>query len=393
MEDFRLENGKRDNGKPTHVALTRCGDYGSENVFKAVRRAIDELGGIDRFVKTGDKVLLKPNLLVGRPAEKHVNTHPEIVRAIVKLVKKAGGKPTIGDSPALPATGNAIKVASKCGIAKVAKEERIDVVDFNRPVEINNPAGTKYKKFKIDRTVLESDVIINLPKLKSHGQMTLTLGVKNIFGVIPGTRKSQWHLAAGTDRLHFARMLVDLYRNVSPHLTLMDGVVGMDGNGPQSGNPKKIGLVMASQDAVALDTVACQILGLERTRMPTTLAAEEMGVGQTQLGKISIAGESVEDCRISDFRFPETSDLMGAFPGFLRSYLRDWLTTRPILNAEMCEMCLICEKNCPANAISSHDDSLLFDLKRCIRCFCCQEMCPQGAITVGVGPVARLLRL
>ncbi len=388
-----MEKTNRNKVNPARVALVRCGNYGSENVLKAVRSAIDELGGIGRFVRPGDKVLLKPNLLVGRPADKHVNTHPEVVRAMVKLVKKAGGKPTIGDSPALPATGNAIRVASRCGIATVAKEEGISVVDFNRPVEIENPSGTKYKKFKIDRTVLENDVTINLPKLKSHGQMTLTLGVKNIFGVIPGTRKSQWHLAAGTDRLHFARMLVDLYRNVSPRLTLMDGIVGMDGNGPQSGNPKKIGLVMASQDAVALDAVICRIVGLAKARMPTTLAAEEMGVGQTQLGKISIAGETVENCRISGFRFPETSDLMGAFPGFLRNYLRDWLTTRPILNPKMCEMCLICAESCPASAISSRDDSLFFDLKRCIRCFCCQEMCPQGAITVGVGPVARLLRL
>jgi len=375
------------------VAMRRCEDYKPGKVSEAVKKAIEELGGIDRYVRPGDRVLLKPNLLMGRPAEKHVNTHPEVVRAVIKLVKKAGGKPIVGDSPALPASGNAVKVAIKCGIADVAKKEGVEVVDFNNPVEVDSLSGAQFKKFKIDRLVLDSDVIINLPKLKSHGQMTLTMGVKNIFGVVPGTRKSQWHFAAGTDRLNFARMLVDLYRRVAPQLTLMDGIIGMHGNGPQSGDPKRIGLIMASEDAVALDVVACRVVGLERTRMPTTLAAEEMGVGQTHIKNISIAGESLEDSRIAGFVFPETSDLMGMFPNFLRSYVRDWLTTRPILDTKSCEMCLICAKSCPAGAISTHNDSLRFDLKQCIRCFCCQEMCPQGAITVGVGPVARLLRL
>jgi uncharacterized protein (DUF362 family)/Pyruvate/2-oxoacid:ferredoxin oxidoreductase delta subunit len=385
--------GKQENTISSSVSLERCGDYESQKVLEAVKNAVDELGGINQYVKAGDRVLLKPNLLVGKRAGRHVNTHPAVVHAAIRLVKDVGGIPVIGDSPALPATGNAVKVAEKCGIADVAKEEGVEVIDFDRPVEVDNPSGTKFKKFKIDKRVLDSDVVINLPKLKSHGQMTLTMGVKNIFGVVPGTRKSQWHLAAGTDRHHFARMLVDLYRNVAPQLTIMDGIMGMEGNGPQNGQPRKIGIIMASDDAVALDAVACEIVGLQRNRMPTTVVAEEMGVGQTRLEEISVLGERLEDCRIADFVFPESSDLMGVFPGFMRNYLRDWLTTRPILDDAACEMCLICAKSCPANAISSRNDTLRFDLKQCIRCFCCQELCPEGAITVGVGPVARLLRL
>jgi len=375
---------------PARVSLTRCGDYASDKMYEAVKKSVDELGGIDRFVKKGNHVLLKPNLLISSPADKHVNTHPEIVRAVIKMVKKAGGKPIVGDSPAI---GSALKVASKCGIANVASEERVEVVNFNRPVDVDNPSGIQYKKFKLDQAVLDADVIINLPKLKTHGQMTLTLGVKNLFGVVPGTRKSQWHLAAGTDRLHFARMLVDLYRKVSPQLTIMDGIMGMEGNGPQNGNPKKMGLVMSSEDAAALDAVICEIVGLSRDRMPTTLAAEEMGVGQTHLDKITIAGESIENSRIGSFIFPKATDLMSLFPVIVREPLRDWLTTRPVLNPKKCEMCLVCVKNCPAKAISPHKDSLRFDLKQCIRCFCCQEMCPEGAITVGTGLLARVLRL
>lgn len=381
---------KKNAERNARVAMSRCGGYGSQKVLKAVEKAVDELGGIDRFVKKGNRVLLKPNLLLGRPADKHVTTHPEVVRAVVGLVKKAGGKPLIGDSPAI---GSAVRAASKCGIADVAREKKVEVVNFDDPADVDNPKGAKYKHFKIDRSVIDADVVINLPKLKTHGQMTLTLGVKNMFGVVPGTRKSQWHLAAGADRMNFARMLVDLYRNVSPRLTLMDGITAMHGNGPQNGDLKRIGLIMASEDAVALDAVVCEIVGLARDRMPTTLAAEETGAGQTRLRNISTAGERLEDCKVAGFVFPEASDLMGLFPGFLREPLRDWLTTRPVLDSRKCEMCMICVNNCPAHVITAHNDSLRFDLKQCIRCFCCQEMCPQGAITVGSGPLARVLRL
>jgi len=385
-----MVKSKKSGEQLSRVALLRCGKYDSDRVLRTVSKAIEELGGIDRFVSKGDRVLVKPNLLVGRHPEKAVNTHPEVVRAVLKLVKKAGGKPRIGDSPAI---GSAVRVASKCGIGDVARAEKVEVIDFDRPVAVDNSSGSKFKRFIVDQAVLDADVVINLPKLKSHGQMTLTLGVKNIFGVIPGTRKTQWHLAAGAERADFARMLVDLYRNISPQLTVMDAILGMHGNGPQNGDPKMIGLIAASQDAVALDAVVCEVVGLKKSRMPTLMAAEEMGVGQTRMKAIPVAGEHVDDCRIDGFVFPEAGDLMGLFPGFLKDYARDWLTTRPVLEAGNCEMCLICADNCPAQAIAVHNDTLQFNLKRCIRCFCCQEMCPQGAITVGTGPLARLLRL
>ncbi len=372
------------------VALRQCRKYDGGRVGKAVDKAVEELGGIDRFVGKGARVLLKVNLLFGRSPEKQVNTHPEVVRAMIRLVKKAGGKPLIGDSPAL---GSATKAAAKCGIADVAKSEGVEVIDFNRPVVVDNPSETRFKRFKIDQAVLDADTVINLPKLKSHGQMTLTLGVKNIFGVVPGQRKSQWHLSAGTDRMHFARMLVDLYRKVSPELTLLDGIIGMEGNGPGTGDPKKLGVIAASDDAVALDAVICEIVGLKREQMPTALAAEEMGVGQTRLEKITIAGEDIGEFQVGDFVFPPAGEMMGMFPGFLREPLRNWLTTRPVLDPGLCKMCLICVKNCPAEVITERGSSLKFDLDRCIRCFCCQEMCPEGAITVGHGPLARLLRL
>ncbi len=385
-----MSRSKRNREEKARVSITRCGGYDPSRTLHAVEKAVDELGGIDRFVRRSDRVLIKPNLLVGRAVERHVTTHPDVVGAVVRLVKKAGGKPFIGDSPAI---GSAERVAAKCGIMDVAKKENVGVVNFTQPKEIENPADFRFKRFKVDQAVLEPDVVINVPKLKTHGQMTVTLGVKNMFGTVPGARKSQWHLAAGADRMHFARMLVDLYRTVSPALTVLDGIIGMHGNGPQNGDPKEIGLIAASEDAVALDAVISEIIGLKRERMPTTLAAEELGVGQPRLRFITVAGESLENCRTDGFVFPETSNLMGMFPAFLRDYLRGWLTTRPVLDRGTCQMCMVCENNCPAQVIARHDDTLRFDLKRCIRCFCCQELCPHGAIRVESGPLARLLRL
>jgi ferredoxin len=188
-------------------------------------------------------------------------------------------------------------------------------------------------------------------------------------------------------------MLVDLYRKVSPELTLMDGIVAMEGNGPQTGDPRELRLISASADAAALDAVICEIVGLKRERMPTTLAAEEMGAGHTKLEEISVAGDDMGEFMVGNFAFPPAGDMMGMFPNFMRRHIRTLLTTRPILDTRKCKMCLICLQNCPAKVITEHGESLRFDLDKCIRCFCCQEMCPEGAITVGSGPLARVLRL
>jgi Pyruvate/2-oxoacid:ferredoxin oxidoreductase delta subunit len=176
-------------------------------------------------------------------------------------------------------------------------------------------------------------------------------------------------------------------------VTIMDAIIGMHGNGPQNGDAKKIGIVMAAEDPVALDVVASEIVGLRRDKMLTTVAAEEMGIGCTDPDDMSIGGESVEDCKVAGFVFPMVVDIMSLFPWFLRDSLRDWLTSRPVVDRQKCELCMVCANSCPARVITARNDKLQFDLKQCIRCFCCQEMCPQGAITIGAGPLAKALRL
>ncbi len=182
------------------VSIVGCQSYDEEEVLKGLRQAIDLIGGIEHFVQKGNRVLLKPNLLFGKAAEKAVTTHPSIVKGMIKIVREGGGIPFIGDSPSV---GGLVRTAEKAGIKRVADEMNCPLVEFDRPVLSAKGVGTHFKQLEIDQAILEVDVIINLPKWKTHGNTLLTLGVKNLFGCIPGPRKALWHLRAGENRQAF----------------------------------------------------------------------------------------------------------------------------------------------------------------------------------------------
>lgn len=365
------------------VSIVKCQHYDEKEVFNGLRQAIDLIGGIGQFLKRGDQVLIKPNLLHGKNPEKAVTTHPSIVRGVVQIVQEAGGIPFIGDSPGI---GNAKKVAEKAGIKNVAEAMGCPLVEFDKPV-LPVRRGKTFKQLEIDQTILESDVIINLPKWKTHAQMLLTLGVKNLFGCIPGPRKALWHLKAGEDRKVFAQVLVDLYQIIQPSLTILDGIMGMEGNGPNSGQPIQLGLILASGDALSLDQIVCDLLGISRKSLLTNRVAFEQGMGRDG---IEVLGERVEDVKIPHFQFPPLSQPDWNLPGFLRKSLKNALTSKPVVEEEVCNACNRCVEICPPNALSRKGKNLDFDYSKCIRCFCCQEVCPEGAISIKPGWALRL---
>ena len=203
------------------VSIIKCTDYDDAKVFTAVKEAVDLVGGITKFVKPGDVVLLKPNLLAGKSPEQGVTTHPAILRAALRLVKEAGGIMKVGDSSAL---GNTEKNAERAGYATICDEFGAEFVELKTPVNLKNPDGLVFKRMEVAKEAIECDTIINLPKMKTHAQMYLTLGVKNLFGCIPGKRKLQWHLSAGIDTLGFASMLIDLMALVKPKLNISTGL-------------------------------------------------------------------------------------------------------------------------------------------------------------------------
>jgi ferredoxin len=280
-----------------------------------------------------------------------------------------------------------MRAAEKAGIKRVTDEMGCPLVEFDKPI-LAPKGGRKFsKQLEIDRAVLEADVVINLPKWKTHGMTVLTLGVKNLFGCIPGAKKALWHLKAGEDRKVFAQTLVDLYQVIQPSLTILDGIIGMEGNGPNSGHPISLGLILASTDPLSLDQIVCDLLGIPRDSLPTNRVAFEEGLAKDG---VEVVGERVEEVRIPRFRLPTLSEPAWNLPGFLRKPLKNALTSKPVFGEELCDNCGQCIGTCPPKALEGKGRGLVFDYGKCIRCFCCQEVCPTGAITIKPGWAVKL---
>jgi uncharacterized protein (DUF362 family)/Pyruvate/2-oxoacid:ferredoxin oxidoreductase delta subunit len=367
------------------VSIVKCQDYDEDRVLSALRQGIDLIGGIQVFVKKGRRVLLKPNLLFGKSPEKAVTTHPSILRGMIQIVREAGGIPSIGDSPAV---GSLTWTAERAGIKAVADKMSCPLVEFSRPVLPPKGGGSTFKQVEVDQSVLEADVIINLPKFKTHGLTLLTLGVKNLFGCVPGPKKPLWHLKAGDDQKTFASILVDIYQVIRPSLTVLDGIVGMEGNGPNSGRPIPVGLILASGDSLSLDQIVCDLLGISRESLLTNRVAFEQGMGRDP---IDVLGERVEDLKIPSFQFPALSQPNWRLPGFLSKALKNALTSKPVIEEEACKSCDRCAEICPPKALARKGKDLFFDYGQCIRCLCCLEVCPEGAISIKPGWALRLV--
>jgi len=258
----------------TMVALTRCDHYESEQLRDALRQVLEPFGGMRAFVRPGMRVLLKPNYVVARRAEAAANTHPAFILAVAELVRECGGEPFVGDSPGW---GSAQGVAKVSGFLSLAEAAGIPVVELGGPVAKPLTFGTT-RHLKVSQMLCEADLIINLPKFKAHQQMLMTLAVKNCFGCVPGRRKAALHMLSRDSREWFARMLIENYMLVRPQLHLMDGIVAMDGNGPSNGTPCPLGVVMAATDAVAMDRVAVELVGLPWHRLPTLVAAQQLSL-------------------------------------------------------------------------------------------------------------------
>ncbi|HOJ61883.1 MAG TPA: DUF362 domain-containing protein [bacterium] len=291
------------------VAIQRCTTYQADAVQAAVEQAVNLLGGMRAFVKPGGLVLIKPNLLFARPPEAAVTTHPAVVEAVARLALDCGGRVVIGDSPPL---ASAKRVAEMAGIADVARRWNLTVVDLNRPAPGHRrpPARTASAASpSLDRTVLEADVVINVPKLKAHQQMFLTCGVKNLFGCVKGRRKAYWHfkLRHGPDL--FAEMLLALYERIASELTIVDAVIGMEGMGPGSGTPKPIGLILAGGDALAVDRAVTDILPLNWRDHYVIRAARQRGFPAAELESLHFPGLTPAEARVEAFQLPEIAPI------------------------------------------------------------------------------------
>jgi uncharacterized protein (DUF362 family)/Pyruvate/2-oxoacid:ferredoxin oxidoreductase delta subunit len=369
------------------VSLQKVETYNRSAVSDGLVRLLEPLGGMASFVRSGERVLLKPNMLYGKAPDCAVTTHPEVLRGVIGLVKEAGGIPLVGDSPGF---GDLRKVAEKTGMLEVVEETGAELVEFSEAVEI---AGSGlFKRLELARPYLEADRIINLPKLKTHEMMTMTCGVKNLFGAVVGHAKAGWHLKAGADREMFARMLLEIYLLRPPELTIVDAITAMEGDGPGNGDPVSVGLLLAGANAVAVDVIAATVAGIPQKLRFVEQTALKLGIDGANRESIAIVGAGLDEARVAPFRLPHISDVQFGLPAFLKNRLRHYLTTRPCSIPEKCRLCGICVNACPPRAIAIKEGKLHFDYHACIRCFCCRELCPDGALEVNEGAILKLAK-
>lgn len=281
------------------VSLVRADSYEITTLRQSLLTVLEPLGGMEAFVKKGDRVLLKPNLLTGNNPAKECITRKELVYCVAQLVKEAGGDPFLGDSPAF---GSALGVARANGYLPLIEELELPIVEFHGAryeTEAEN-----FKHLRLSREAMEADVVINLPKVKSHMQLTVTLGVKNLFGCVPGKMKAWWHMEAGKDVQRFGQMLVETARAINPDLTIIDGIVGHQGNGPSNGEPTELGVLGASTDVFALDVALAEILQVDPSLVPTLVAQKQLGLCK-DLSEIDFPLQTPDQMAVQDWRLPE----------------------------------------------------------------------------------------
>ncbi len=366
------------------VSIRKCSSYGEAE--RAIMTAIDDLGGMTHFISPGDSVLIKPNMLGAYRPESNVTTHPDVVRAVARMVLDCGGRPVIGDSPGIDPFPLA---SARTGIGDVGKTLGVPVLPLTDSIPVAAKEGGKFRKIELSRIAVESDKIINIPKMKTHCQMTLTLGVKNLFGTVVAQRKAEWHYKVGLDRDSFATLLVEIWDHLRPCLTVMDGVWGMEGRGPSNGRGRHFGIISASDDALAMDQVLSPLIGVKEQDFPLLRAARD-------------TGKIVDDVlQVGDIIAPFSprvdlpkSDSLRLLPSWMDGLGKTFLSSRPVQDVKKCIGCQKCVQVCQARAINMGPDKVLsFDYDRCIRCYCCHEMCPVDAIKLQKGAILRVLDL
>ena len=365
------------------VAIVRCGSYNTEEVRKAVSRGLELMGGAESFVKQGEKILLKVNLLVGEVPEKCVNTHPAVFRAVAEMFAAKGAIVQYGDSPGF---GTPLAAAKKSGIADVAKELKVEEADFKEGREVFFEQGNQNKSFYIANGVLDADGLISLPKMKTHALERFTGAIKNQFGCVVGMRKGEFHVKL-PDATDFARMLVDLNSFVKPRLYIMDGIMAMEGNGPRGGTPRAMNVLLFSTDPVALDATASRMINLNPLYVPTTLIGGQTGAGTFNEEEIEIVGDTLKDFICMDFNV-ERTPVKTVKRNSVNTFLKNRLIAKPVIIEDKCTQCGTCVHSCPVEGKAINwlngdkTKAPVYDYKKCIRCYCCQEMCPESAIVL-----------
>jgi len=357
------------------VSIVKCKDYEPARVLEATKKALDSLGGISAFIAPKSTVLVKPNLLLAKEPESGIGTHPEVVRAVIKILKEINCSIYLGDGPSVwgNQAENTDEVYEKSGMKKICEEEDIELVEFEHK--------RWRKNFPLVVWLDKCDCVVNIPKFKTHDLTILTGAIKNLFGLVWKTYKTELHKKYFNVN-DFSKMLVDIYEEVKPALTVIDGIVAMEGDGPgTSGKLRNVGLLLAGNDCVALDSILALIMGLAPLDILTTKEAAGRGLGVADINSISIFGERLENIIGEPFKLPSTS-LVKKIPRPIVEIAKKLIKYYPCVDQDNCIRCASCIQACPNKVITMKNDRFVFDYSKCIACFCCQEVCPNAAIKI-----------
>lgn len=376
----------------SRVSLIKGESYDSSLLYGYIEKSLENIK-FDASGLRGCTVAVKPNLLTSAAPEKALTTHPWFLRAVIKFIKAHGGEPVLVESPAFIPLD---KVLARGGYADMLLEERVRIADTKKTADLRNESGVKYKYFHVAEDLVKADYIFNLPKLKTHSLTYFTGAVKNLFGSIHGLEKSKWHVRA-TSAPEFISFLLDLYggwyylQNQGT-VHIMDGIMGLEGEGPgSSGKPKAANAVIAGFDAIAVDSVAIRVAGLDLKRSGICIEGEKRGYGFSSPDKIKIVGNSISDFS-NRFVPPRSRPMVSGWP-LNTAFVKNLLVEKPVPQGERCTLCYQCRGICPAKAIDRSRDGKTpaYDYSKCIRCYCCAEVCPEAAIELKKGLVARLI--
>ena len=412
--------------KKSRVAVIPCDGYDEDTVYEQLKKGIVELGGIGKFVSPEEKVLVKPNFLSAATPERAVTVHPAVLKSVLRLLAESGcADVRFGDSPGYGTCESAVKMLGieeeDCYGAHISPMSEAEHVEF--------PEGMTCKEFDFCKEIVESDAIINVCKMKTHALERITGAVKNVYGFICGYRKAAGHVKFPNATV-FARMLADIHRCAKPRLHIMDGIVAMEGNGPGSGTPTPMNVLIVSDDPVAVDTVFCYLVNLDPEIIPTNSQGMRMGIGTDNEDEIEIVlcGEIAGNTEADPADEKSNADTFGnghsetygsriiskdelfekygnasfdvprgkprgtflmRYSGFMTKLAR-----RPMIDKNKCVKCGICVNHCPVpgKAVdfkNCKENPPVYDYKKCIRCYCCQEMCPKHAISARHGLFGR----
>lgn len=367
------------------VSIVACETYDYHEVKKAVFSCLDCFPAIKTKMKSGSRVLVKINLLKRNAPEDAVTTHPAVVEAVVRYLQAAGCRVIIGDSPGGPFTVSRLRSIYKtAGMLQVAENTGCELNYDISAVAVINEKAQKLRHMQVIKVMEEVDFVISVAKLKTHGMMVYTGAVKNLFGVIPGLIKAEYHFKMKSVE-NFAHHLIDICEYCTPVFSVIDAIEGMEGDGPSAGEKRHTGLILAAENPYALDTTAAEIIGIKPSTIPTIKVAAERGLFSGDICDLQVQGLQLKDIQIPPFALPGSLHenlLAGVLPNCIADFLESILRAKPEFNYDICISCGDCQRGCPAGIIDMSSGKPIPELDKCISCFCCHELCPKKAIAI-----------